>query len=151
MYKITLARKFAIVFQAYLNCIENDNAEWERRWWKTLERLASDLMPSGSGFDNGTEFDIPNSEPNRLVFTTSYHHMDSESGMYTGWTSHEIIVTPDLASDFNLEIKGEERDDNVDNVPNEHAFIGDEMYNALAEEYSIDDPRLVAADGKTTD
>jgi hypothetical protein len=46
--------------------------------------------------------------PEKLVFIVEYHHM-AESGMYDGWTSHRIIVTPSLARGFSLKITGKDR------------------------------------------
>ena len=48
--------------------------------------------PSGSGFDAGTELD-DKSTPKKLIFNTSYHHMN-EAGFYIGWTDHKVIITP---------------------------------------------------------
>ncbi len=48
--------------------------------------------PSGSGFDSGTQLD-DKSTPKKLIFDTSYHHMN-EAGFYIGWTDHSVIITP---------------------------------------------------------
>lgn len=45
------------------------------------------LLPSGSGIDNGTTFDNARSSDSVLRFNTSFHHMD-------GWTDHVISVRP---------------------------------------------------------
>jgi hypothetical protein len=58
-----------------------------------IERACREHMPSGSGFDKGTEFDFDKSNDNRLVFNTSYHHMNG-NGLYCGWTDHTVTVTP---------------------------------------------------------
>ena len=59
----------------------------------TIKRLVKDFMPSGSGFDAGTKLDLDLSHAERLVFTTSYHHMN-DGGYYDGWTEHTVTVTP---------------------------------------------------------
>ena len=65
-------------------------------------------MPSGSGFDSGTKFDFDKSTPNKLVFQTSYHHMN-QNGYYDGWTEHTITVTPSLQFGFDAVIGGRDR------------------------------------------
>lgn len=64
-----------------------------------------DALPSGSGWDDGTEIDLDRSSGNKIVLYGSYHHMN-DNGCYVGSTSHEIIVTPDLANGFTLRITG---------------------------------------------
>ena len=54
-----------------------------------IERLCKAFMPSGSGFDSGTTLVIDDSKPARLVFQTSFHHMN-DAGMYDGWTEHRV-------------------------------------------------------------
>lgn len=66
------------------------------------------LAPSGSGFDAGTEFVSVRSNSRRLVFKTSFHHMN-ENGFYDGWTEHTVTVLPDLLYGFTLTISGKNR------------------------------------------
>lgn len=94
-----------------------------------IERLCDSYMPGGSGFDTGTKFNFDDSTSDKLVFNTSYHHMD-ENGSYDGWTDHEIVVSPSLQFDFDLEISGDDRDDIKE-------IIHQEFSIALAE--SLDD------------
>jgi len=91
------------------NCRKTDNAEWLEKHQDTIDELVKNHMPRGSGIDCGCEYDNA-STPNRLCFTTSYHHMD-EYGGYDGWTDHTVIVTPDLSDGFNLRITGRNRND----------------------------------------
>jgi hypothetical protein len=69
-----------------------------------------ELLPSGSGFDNGTEFISIRSGTNRLVFRTAFHHTD-EHGSYTGWSQHDVIVTASLSYGFEIRVTGKDRDD----------------------------------------
>lgn len=94
---------------AYQNCIKANNAEGEANWKERLENF-NDLLPSGSGFDSGSKLDIDASSPERLVFNTSFHHMD-EGGYYDGWTEHSVIITPSLQSGYNLRVTGRNRND----------------------------------------
>ena len=74
-----------------------------------IEKLVRDLMPSGSGFDSGTKLDIDASHAEKLVFTTSYHHMN-DGGYYSGWTEHVVTVTPGFAG-LHIRVSGRDRAD----------------------------------------
>lgn len=96
-----LYEKIAQTFGAYMNCTTADTVtEWEQ----TIEDLVKEHMPSGSGFDNGTEFAFDDSTPERLVFRSAYHHMN-ETGYYDGWSVFKIIVTPSLVFGFTLQLR----------------------------------------------
>jgi len=97
----------AAALQAIENCKRSGNTEWEVRHGETITALIRRYLPHGGGFDNGVKLDGA-STPNRLVFDTAYHHMH-DSGMYDGWSDHAVIVTPDLASGFDLRITGRDR------------------------------------------
>lgn len=95
----------ASTFIAYLNCEANGNFEWEGKHKDRINELVKNLMPGGSGFDNGTKLSWTDSKPERLVFIVDVHHMD-EHGSYDCWTSHTVIVTPSLAFEFNIRVTG---------------------------------------------
>src|SRR6185437_14248503 len=84
------------------NCIRANNFEWKERHEDSLAKIM-DSAPSGSGIDNGIEFLASESNPNRLVFSCDFHHMD-ENGYYDGWTDHKVIVTPSLWNGINIRI-----------------------------------------------
>lgn len=91
-----------------------------------LDQLVK-LLPSGAGFDAGTEFVTVCSGSKRLHFKTAFHHMD-EHGGYTGWSEHEVIVTPCLDhTGIEIRVTGK-------NVNNIKEFILDTFYNALQED-----------------
>lgn len=123
MDTIKLYKRLARDFDAYLNCIKSGNAEWKERWQDDIEQACDNYLPSGSGFDSGTTFDFDASRKDRLVFHTSYHHMD-ESGYYDGWSEHDIVITPSLAMDFDIVVKGRNRNEIKD-------YIGELMVGAL--------------------
>ena len=81
--------------------------EWAGKHADHISELVREHMPSGSGFDCGTQMDTERSHAEKLVFATSFHHMDSD-GYYDGWTEHTIVVTPSF-SGFNLRISGRDR------------------------------------------
>lgn len=89
--------------------------------------LVGNHMPSGGGVDCGTVLDLDASRPNRLVFCVQFHHMNI-FGVYAGWTSHDVVLTPDLASGFNLRITGPNRNDVKDD-------LADLFHHCLSAEY----------------
>jgi hypothetical protein len=95
---------------AMFNCESSGNDEWYAKHRDSIDELVKEKMPSGSGFDSGTTFDFDNSTPEKLIFKTSFHHMD-DNGFYDGWTDHNVIVTPSLAFGFNLRVTGRDRND----------------------------------------
>jgi len=129
-----LYQQLASLVQTRLNCIESKNDEWFDKHEERIEALVKNHMPSGSGFDSGTALDLGASDPDRLVFRTSFHHMDGY-GMYDGWTEHDIIVTGSLAFGFSLRITGRDRDQIKD-------YITDCFSTALNTDIALDDGRL---------
>lgn len=99
--------RIANLLVAHNNCVYSNN-EFARSHEERLEELVKKYLPRGSGFDAGTKFVWEESNRNKLVFTTSFHHMN-EGGYYDGWTEHKIIVTPDLLFGCNIKITGKNR------------------------------------------
>jgi hypothetical protein len=110
-----LYQEIASLMQARRNCETSNNTEWAMKHGQRIVTLVDDYLPSGSGFDAGTKLLIPQSTPERLVFQTSYHHMDDVGG-YDGWTEHEVVVTPSLVFGFNLRVTGSNRNDIKDYI-----------------------------------
>lgn len=73
-----------------------------------LTDLAKEFLPSGSGFDCGTEIDFDRSNLKRIVFVMSFHHMN-EGGYYDGWTEHKITIIPDWVGVEFKSISGRDR------------------------------------------
>jgi hypothetical protein len=83
---------------------KDDNAAmWFSEWRNRAEMLCHDMLPRGSGFDQGTTIEMDRSSPDRIILDTAFHHMN-ENGMYTHWTFHEVIITPSLGHGFSIEI-----------------------------------------------
>lgn len=118
-------QRLASLVQARANCA-NGNNEWFERHTDAAEDLVKEYMPSGSGFDAGTKIDFDKTTPERLTFTTSFHHMN-ENGYYDGWTKHNVVVTPSLAFGFNLRVTGRDRNDIKD-------YIAETFQDALSDE-----------------
>lgn len=103
----TLIQIIASTIQAQENCKLHNNNDWFWKHGETLKRIQDRLLPSGSGIDNGTQYDIVECNSEKIVFLTAYHHMN-ENGFYDGWTEHKIIVRPSF-DDINIRITGRDR------------------------------------------
>jgi hypothetical protein len=88
-------------------CRVAGNAEWLERHEDAIEEIMRGA-PSGSGFDSGTKLDWGESGEGKVVFHTSYHHMDD--GYYSGWTEHKIIVRPTFGG-VDMRVTGRDRND----------------------------------------
>ncbi len=124
--KRPLYQVLASLVQARINCIESNNTEWRDNHEERIEALVKEHMPRGSGFDAGTTLDLDKSTGEKLVFKTSYHHMN-DYGVYDGWTEHVVTVKPSLMYGVNLMISGRNRRDIKD-------YMYDVFYDALKEE-----------------
>jgi hypothetical protein len=105
MEKINL-QKLASHIQAYKNCIESNNKEWGVKHLEKIE-FFNDLLPHGSGLDNGMKINIQDSTPLKIVISFSYHHLN-EGGFYDGWTDHVLIITPCFGG-FDMKITGRDK------------------------------------------
>lgn len=101
-----LYQAIACKLSAIANCIESGITDWQERHLDGLNALIKEYMPSGSGFDAGTRLDFNDSTPDRLIFTTSFHHMD-ENGMYCGWSEHTVAVTASLCFGFEIDMESD--------------------------------------------
>lgn len=81
---------------------------WVGNHERRIKDLCREFLPSGSGFDKGTDLDLADSTADRLVFHTAFHHMD-DNGFYDGWTDHTVLVTPSLIFGFTLYVKGKDK------------------------------------------
>jgi hypothetical protein len=95
-------KELANAIAAYKNCKASGNVEWAEKHLEKIEGICNNL-PSGSGFDAGTEILLDKCTPNRLVFFTEFHHLSD--GYYVGWTKHNVIVEPSF-SGFHISITG---------------------------------------------
>jgi hypothetical protein len=109
-YRTQLYRKLAQTLDARTRCFATGNDEWSDKHTETIRDLVDKFMPSGSGWDSGTQFDWKQSTPEKLVFFGSFHHMN-DAGYYDGWTEHTITVRPSLQFEITLSISGRNRND----------------------------------------
>jgi hypothetical protein len=106
LYKALAQRLTAIAFNESKDSPESRVAASNHR--SALSALVKEHMPSGSGFDSGTDIDLDKSNPDRLVFSTAFHHMN-EHGLYCGWTEHRVTVRPSLTYAIELTVSGRNR------------------------------------------
>ena len=125
---IALYRFIAQRLHAHETCKQSGNSDWALRHANAIRQAVESTLPHGSGFDAGTELDFAASRPERLVFSTSFHHMD-EFGGYGGWTEHTVIVTPSLSFGINVRVTGRDRNGIKE-------YIGEAFDTALQSEYS---------------
>jgi hypothetical protein len=109
--------ELARTIQARENCLNSDHStnpeltrEWTRKHSERLGELVREHMPSGAGVDDGTSLNLGKSNGEKLVFETSFHHMNAQ-GVYDGWTEHTVVVTASLMFGINLRITGRNRND----------------------------------------
>ena len=123
----TIIIKLATALEAM--SYEETSTTWCGRWQTIVDRIM-DYAPSGSGFDAGTKINWDKCKKDRIVFSTSFHHMN-DSGYYDGWTDHEITITPSFFGGFDLKVSGRDKRGIKD-------YIGEVFYNWLTMEISID-------------
>ena len=70
-----------------------------------MEDLVKNYLPSGSGFDGDISIDEKSTDK-KIILHVEYHHMN-DNGFYDGWSTFKIIITPSLAYDYSLVVKGE--------------------------------------------
>lgn len=101
-------QEIASLITARKNCIEHGNHDWNRNHTQRLHDICKHHLPSGSGIDCGTKINLDASHSEKIVFQVEFHHMDEQGG-YSGWTTHQVIVTPSLAFGFSLKITGKDK------------------------------------------
>lgn len=109
-----------------VSAIGHCDDEWRVKHTARLNALVREYMPSGAGFDDGTQLVLAKSSADKLVFVTSFHHMD-EHGYYDGWTAHTVTVTPSFIGRMNIEVSGRDRNRIKD-------YIAEVFYDALVKE-----------------
>ena len=88
-----IVEKLASLIAANLNCTKSGNDEWAIKHRESIDSIMRAFAPSGSGIDCGTAISYSASKTDKLVFYTSFHHMN-DSGTYYVWTEHKVIVRP---------------------------------------------------------
>ena len=105
--KQNVAQAISTAIQARENCLKSGNREWWAKWNNEIAHIVANVLPSGSGWDDGTSIDDAKTTADKIVLFGSWHHTD-ESGGYRGWTNHEIIITPAFTG-VNIRVMGRDR------------------------------------------
>lgn len=113
--KTKLYREFASRVVAIHNCnvaaqrettaeMYNYRIGWRERHSEVVLKLM-ELLPHGSGLNDRWYIDVPRSNQNRLIFSSSFHAMDERHGGYD-WIDFRVVVTASLLSEIDLIIVG---------------------------------------------
>jgi hypothetical protein len=104
--------------------------------------IAREYLPSGSGFDAGTEFDLDSSSATKLTFSTSYRRM-GESGLYEPTERFYVIARPCFVRTLTLELMRPDTSEESENAD----YIGETFHEVLLREYPLEllYPRPAAA------
>ena len=100
-------QSIAETIAGYIGNVNSDNATHKTIARAALAFIERECLPHGSGFDMGCKIDLERSKQDKIVITTSYHHMD-QNGYYAGWTDHTITVRPSF-SGIRIAIGGRDR------------------------------------------
>jgi hypothetical protein len=129
MINKTVIQELASAIGAYDRCVESGNDEWMQTHLDTINDIADNYLPHGSGIDNGCSIDLAKSTDKKVVIDTSFHHMN-DVGMYDGWTDHTIIVTP-CFDGVDIRVTGRDRNQIKE-------YLGDIFNDALTmEEWEV--------------
>lgn len=127
--KKTWLQSYAVAHQAAINCESSGNAAWLEKHKATLKKL-EDLLPYGSGFDEGTRvIDVRTSGNQMIGFQVAYHHMN-DTGHYTGWTNHKVYVRPRLDGGMDIHVSGLNKNDIKE-------YIGQCFYDVMTSEVAV--------------
>ena len=101
---------------------------------KEAEYYVSQYLPSGSGFNGGSRLDTDKTTHEKLVFATSFQHMN-DHGYYTRWTEHTVTVTPSFFG-LNIKVSGRNHRDIKEYVAEcfEHV-LNEEVGDGLRQKY----------------
>lgn len=98
LFDHTIAQALVLAVDAYKEHRLSGNTLWQDRWGKYIKSLIKRL-PSGDGFDRGTQVHVGKSRPELLVLLTAFQHKKAD------WTEHTIRVRPGFHG-LNITISG---------------------------------------------
>lgn len=99
---------------ASLRDAENSRPQAREQWRAHLENLAREFLPKGPAMPNGTQVDLEDSSPNRIVLLTNHKHVGGAQG--TSWTHYRIVVEPSFLQGFSLAISGRDEGDVMEQI-----------------------------------
>jgi hypothetical protein len=111
-------------FATILNVTEHEQT---RKFYEDRLRPHMECAPCGSGFDSGTSLEWAKCDEGRLVFRTSFHHMN-EHGAYEYWTHHDVVVRPSLRWGIDIQVRGLDKNGIKDHIADRfHAWLTEEV------------------------
>ena len=106
MGKDKIYKRLAKMANSRLRCLNSTKFPQEiENYENEINNIMKNVLPHGSGIDNGCSFNFEKSRNNRLVINSAYHCMN-ENGYYDGWVDFIVVLTPSLEMDYELQIKG---------------------------------------------
>ncbi len=91
----SVASVIATTCEALRNCEATPDHPWTSRWASLLDAIEANLLPSGGGFDRGTQIDREATNARRISLRVDFHHTSQlDTGFYSGWTSHRVTISP---------------------------------------------------------
>lgn len=89
----TVVQAIAAACGARQRCIAANSGEWADSWSDYIRDIERNVLPRGSGIDNGIDIDREASNDDKVVLTLGFQHMN-DGGYYAGWSEHRVIVLP---------------------------------------------------------
>ena len=122
-----LYEKIYQTLQALNNCKKENKEKWINKHIEKLDTY-NNLLPSGSGINNGSYIDIDNIKNETITISSSYDTMKND--MYDKTIVFKIIVKPSLFDNIDIKITPitELKKAYVDD------YIHELFYNALKQE-----------------
>lgn len=119
------------------NCIVSDqlSSEWAATYRERIEHIERNVLPRGSGIDNGTKIDLDRCNPKGrqcIVFNVAFHRMD-ENGYYCGWQDYRVVVVP-CFDGINVNVIGRDYNGLKD-------YLAELFHHTLQETYSYDESK----------
>lgn len=132
-----LYQKIASLVIARKNCLNKpheDSSDWWLKHENAINLICTNQLPSGSGFNWGTQLVFERSNANRLLFQSKYQCMD-EYGYYDGVIYFFIDVKPSLAFGFDIIIRCADKESyKLYSTYALKEYFHDTFYNALETE-----------------
>ena len=107
MEKDKIYKRLAKMANSRLRCLV-DSSKFPKEienYENEIDNIMKNVLPHGSGIDDGCSFNYNKSQNNRLVINSAYHCMN-ENGYYDGWVDFTVVLTPDFELDYTLNIRG---------------------------------------------
>ncbi len=119
-----IANKLNASLMLAKNNIQN---EWSEKHPEDIEKIVNEYMPSGSGFNTGTNFSFEKSNPEKLIFESEYEYMNN-NGMYAGSIPFTVTVKPSLIGEIDVTVSGR-----FSKLP---TYLGEDLKDCIVETFN---------------